>query len=550
MLTCVSCGTPFTTSMSKHKLQWEQNRGNSFRSSARRVCSSAALTNESASLGNTLFRFTRLLSDLGCLPPQAAVYSIGTVYPTGITPKRTELRFDSTWRSVRTPITDLPRTPGVETLMKRTRYATLVAGLLLCLFPSAQETSAQESSAHSASGQETAARSKRPLVLVHYMPWYASRAVSGQWGWHWTMNHFDPDKVDAAGQPSAASHYRPLIGFYDSNDPDVLECQTQLMKLAGIDGVIVDWYGIENFRDYGQVHRNTQHLIRHLKKAGLKFAICYEDQSVKHMVEAGVVAKDGDTDHGEKVMRWMEANFFADDTYVRVDGKPLLLVFGPQHFGRDQWQQMTSAMTTPPSIYALPHLSEQAGAGGAFGWPPVHGGKEITPDVWRRYLDDLYARGKRGEAVIAAVFPQFHDIYQQAGLHDSYGFIDDRQGATFRETFEMAWDSDAPLIQIATWNDYGEGTMIEPAVEYGYRYLEAIQSRMNDRGDAATKAAADDLRLPVMLYRLRKQLQGDEKASATLDEVSEMLLSGQCREARAALEGAFDQESSLEASSR
>ena len=36
---------------------------------------------------------------------------------------------------------------------------------------------------------------ERKLVLAHYMPWYESKAVSGRWGWHWTMNKFQPDKV-------------------------------------------------------------------------------------------------------------------------------------------------------------------------------------------------------------------------------------------------------------------------------------------------------------------------------------------------------------------
>ncbi|HIE96792.1 MAG TPA: hypothetical protein EYQ63_07210, partial [Fuerstia sp.] len=100
------------------------------------------------------------------------------------------------------------------------------------------------------------------------------------------MNHFDPDNIAANGQREVASHDYPLIGLYDSNDPDALECQVLLMKLAGIDGVIIDWYGTAQFRDYGDVHRNTQHFIKHLKRAGLQFAICYEDQTVKHMMEA------------------------------------------------------------------------------------------------------------------------------------------------------------------------------------------------------------------------------------------------------------------------
>ena len=46
---------------------------------------------------------------------------------------------------------------------------------------------------------------ERKLVLAHYMPWYESKAVSGQWGWHWTMNKFQPDKV-VQGRRELASH--------------------------------------------------------------------------------------------------------------------------------------------------------------------------------------------------------------------------------------------------------------------------------------------------------------------------------------------------------
>jgi len=58
--------------------------------------------------------------------------------------------------------------------------------------------------------------------------------------------------------------------------------------------------------------------------------------------------------------------------------------------------------------------------------------------------------------------PGFKDIYKQAGVHASYGIIASRAGLTLSESLSQALESKAPLIQIATWNDYGEGTMIEP----------------------------------------------------------------------------------------
>src|SRR6195256_7055845 len=78
----------------------------------------------------------------------------------------------------------------------------------------------------------TPARAK-PL-LVHYMPWFVSQPYSGSWGWHWTMNHFNPNLVNTNGQRQIAAWYYPLIGPYDSIDPPVLEYHVLLMRLAGI----------------------------------------------------------------------------------------------------------------------------------------------------------------------------------------------------------------------------------------------------------------------------------------------------------------------------
>ena len=117
------------------------------------------------------------------------------------------------------------------------------------------------------------------MILAHYMPWYVAKPFSQVWGWHWTMNHFDPEQV-VNGERPIASHFYPLIGPYDSGDPYLLEYHLLLMKLAGIDGVVVDWYGLQDFRDYRVLHRNTQRLVDQVERLGMKFAICYEDQTI------------------------------------------------------------------------------------------------------------------------------------------------------------------------------------------------------------------------------------------------------------------------------
>jgi len=348
-----------------------------------------------------------------------------------------------------------------------------------------------------------------PLLLAHYMPWYETKAVSGKWGWHWTMDHFNPDQVLEDGKLEIASHDYPLIGPYDSGDDQALECQVLLMKLAGIDGVIIDWYGTSKINDHEANHQHTEKLIPWLKKAALSFAICYEDQAVKSL-------KNGeDVKQATRDLQWAEEHWFGDAAYLKQVDRPVLLVFGPQHL---KWQ---FDLKSKPLVFGLPHLAKEHGLEGIFAWPPVSGGKSWIPAQWRKELDLIYARD---EKLIATVFPGFQDIYQQAGVHESYGSIAPRDGQTFTETLDLALNSKAQVIQIATWNDYGEGTVIEPTRGHGYRYLEQLQ-RLKKAGSVA------DLRLPVMLYQLRKR-GGD---AAELDRAAALLFASKNSQAETAL---------------
>src|SRR6267142_1896495 len=154
-------------------------------------------------------------------------------------------------------------------------------------------------------------------LMVYYMPWFVAKPYSTTWGWHWTMNHFDPDVVNAFGERQIASWYYPLIGPYDSADPVVLEYHVLLMKLAGIDGVIVDWYGAANVLDYAINNKATLKVFQFARKAGLKFSVCYEDQTIQHLMDANYLTASNDLSHAQQEMLYLQTNFFSDASYLR-----------------------------------------------------------------------------------------------------------------------------------------------------------------------------------------------------------------------------------------
>ena len=108
----------------------------------------------------------------------------------------------------------------------------------------------------------------------------------------------------------------------------------------------------------------------------------------------------------------------------------------------------------PPFMYLSEHHRRQA-ATGAFDWP--------SPRAGTIAQDEFYKRAATWPAAMAVAYPRFHDIYEEAKVHPSWGKIDDDDGKTFAATMEEAFRSGLPCIQISTWNDWGEGTMIEPS---------------------------------------------------------------------------------------
>ena len=121
-------------------------------------------------------------------------------------------------------------------------------------------------------------------VYAHYMPWFQTPEFSGYWGNHWTMANKNPEEF-INGQRSIASHYYPLIGPYDSNDEHYLEYALVCMKLSGIDGILIDFYGQSQFNDYPQLLVASNAVIEMCEKVGLDFAIVYEDRTIKSILD-------------------------------------------------------------------------------------------------------------------------------------------------------------------------------------------------------------------------------------------------------------------------
>ena len=358
-------------------------------------------------------------------------------------------------------------------------------------------------------------------IYVHYMPWFQSPEISGYWGAHWTMANKNPDRILSSGKRDIAAHYYPLIGPYDSNDPDYLEYALTCIKLAGIDGILIDYYGKWDFNDYAQLLLASNAVIEMCQKVGLNFGLVYEDRTLQSIVNQGFSNK---IDLARGDMVYMEENYFKRDSYFKLNEKPVLLNFGPITLKTNQeWVDVFSAIETEINFFPLSYHPQYYDlttiVDGVYTW------------VGEAQTDDLSNYAQQFDFFGGGALFEFREFYEEGGWQaTNQSRLFNRNGALLRETLNNAKNTNSDFIQLITWNDWGEGTAIEPSLEYGYQQLEIIQDFLG------IPLNPGSLALTVELYQKRKEHQNKVLENKKLDQVFYYLISLQFDKASALLD--------------
>src|SRR5690606_347544 len=94
-----------------------------------------------------------------------------------------------------------------------------------------------------------------------------------------------------------------------------------------------------------------------------------------------------------------------------------------------------------------------------------------------------------------------------------------KNGELLDELLQMAKDNKMDYLQLITWNDFGEGTMIEPTVEFQYKFLESVQHFTGvDYGKPNLEAI-------YTYYKLKKQVTQGYTQQKQLTQVFYYLIS-------------------------
>jgi hypothetical protein len=360
-------------------------------------------------------------------------------------------------------------------------------------------------------------------VYMHYMPWFETPATLGgsSWGYHWRFNNRNPNIVDATGKRQIASHYYPLIGPYASRDPDVIEYHLLLMKLSGIDGVMIDWYGVQGTNsDIGHLLTSSNAIIDEVDDFGLKFGVVLEDRF--STISSGNSTPD--IEKGKANMAYLRDHYFNNPSYIRQNASadPLVSVFGPIRFQTpSQWTQILAEAGEDVDFSTLWYEMGDAGANadGEYAW--IY--EEENLDNHLTHQSNFYRlRSPELETSGGVAYPGFNDYYAEGGVGNVVAFeIPHNNGQTLDAVLDLAqqYSDRIDFLQLATFNDFGEGTMFEPTIETGFEYLKTIQQFTGvPYGEA-------ELQLIYRLYLARKKYAGDASIQTNLDAVANLLAS-------------------------
>jgi hypothetical protein len=370
-------------------------------------------------------------------------------------------------------------------------------------------------------------------VWIHYMPWFQTPGSLGgfggsNWGWHWKMNTQNPNIIDPVTQKRRiAAHYYPLIGPYDSRDPYLIEYHLLLMKYSGVDGILIDWYGTRQVNDYYTNLLNSDALIQKTSDYNLKFGIVYEDWTV----EAQTSDLNTRINLAKTDMAYINSNYYSKPNYIKVNNKNLFLIFGPRTFNAaSDWTNIMDDTVDKPIILPLIYRKDDVGTDSEFSW--------VDPN-YNSYLTNFYNRTLNVK--LGSALPGFHDFYTEGGAGESYPTIDpyggtkgtarENPGKVFDDTLTIAASKNAPYLQIVTWNDFGEGTMVEPTYEFQFTYLQRLQKF------TGVSYGLNELKTIFKLYKARKQYSGDAAVQAQLDICASDLKSGNVSQAQNILNG-------------
>ncbi|MBI3172660.1 MAG: glycoside hydrolase family 99-like domain-containing protein [Chloroflexi bacterium] len=349
-----------------------------------------------------------------------------------------------------------------------------------------------------------------PMLLAYYLPQFHPTPENDEW---WGKGVTEWHNVSRA-VPQYVGHYQPRLpaelGQYDLRIVENIARQAELAKIHGVYGFAYYFYWFDGRR----LLDKPLDLFLNNPQIDYPFCLCWANESWTRRFDGTsgeVIMYQNESVESYKAFIESVKPYMQDRRYIRVDGRPLLIVYRP------------SFVPNPPEVLA--HWREVCQRDG-LGNPYIIAVKENTfdgdllalgfdaqsefhPGTVFRYCNNITAQLPFVREDFRGLVLDYEDLvknkkyfkFQARKLHRAVMPMWDNtprrnntamiyHGASpalykewladvLRETRSNS-ELDSPFVFLNAWNEWGESAYLEPDRRYGYAFLRATREAIEE----------------------------------------------------------------------
>lgn len=357
----------------------------------------------------------------------------------------------------------------------------------------------------------------KPKTIAFYLPQFHRVPENDRW---WGDGYTEWTAVKVA-EKLYAGHNQPRVplnnNYYDLLERDTMIWQAELMQKYCIDGMCFYHYWFEKGRRI--LEKPAENLL-HWSDVRIPFCFCWANETwartwTKIENATSWVSKDGKQNRSDgngvllkqcygREEDWEEhfqylLPFFKDDRYIKVDEKPVFLIYKPQFifplWSMMQYFQMRAKENGLPGIYVigmdeglLPGMDATLIRQPHYAIIDVITKYRLTERPARCPYDKIWEeilnrKMRRGKVYLCGVVD--YDDTPRRGKNG--GILEEASPKKFYKYFKKLFQKSMLLnndfVFLNAWNEWGEGMYLEPDIAFGFGYLEAIKQVVTECKD-------------------------------------------------------------------
>ena len=302
----------------------------------------------------------------------------------------------------------------------------------------------------SASSMRASASSAQPppLVLANYFAWYEPAS-------------WDACNISAGDQP---------LRRYHSDDPAAIAQHVQMAQSAGLDGFTLQWVGPGDRTD-----RNFATLLQQSAGRNFHSTVIF----LRHIWPGATPA------NTTQALQYLMDTYAGQPNFLRINGRPVIFFTDVYRIPTTGGQSAQQAWASLRAQIDPNHQSLWIAEGLDPSFLTTFDGLWVYKIFHAAYPNDYlkasaWAARTRAYGAnklwVATISPGWDD--RNAGCRPdirvpSQPFVKPRQqGAVYQATFDAALKSQPDLLWLNSFNEWVEGTYIEPSQHYGDFYLQ------------------------------------------------------------------------------